>query len=111
MKHIIILLLAIFLLGACSSSQELTYRPVNNNDLWSVRIEKGTISGQFEIYINDELILEETPSMFGDNIDEKIIYKNHSVRLIVNKISNFWGVESQKLTLLIDNELITQMDF
>lgn len=111
MKHIIIILLAIFLIGACATTQEFSYRPIDNKELWNVRIEKGTISGQFEVYINDDLVLEETPSMFGDHIDERVIYKTHSVRLIVNKTTNFWGGESQQLTLLIDNELIAKMDF
>ena len=112
MKSLIIsIVIASTIIAACSSSREFMYRPVESKDLWNVRIEKGSVSGQFEIYIDDELIMEETPSLFGDNIDEKIIYKNHSVRLIVYKTTNFWGGESQELTLLIDNELITKMDF
>ena len=111
MKRIIVILFVLLFFAACSTSQELTYRPVNSQELWNVRIEKGSVSGQFEIYINDEMILEETPSMFNENIDEKVTYKNHSVRLIVNKTTSFWGGDSQELTLLIDNELITKMDF
>ena len=111
MKHIIIILLTLFLIGACATSQELNYRPVDSKDLWNIRIEKGTVSGQFEVYINDELVLEETPSMISETINEKTYYKNYEIRLVVNKTTSWIEGDSQKLALYIDNELITQMDF
>jgi hypothetical protein len=96
---------------ACSSSQEFTYRPLNNPELWNIRIEKGSVSGQFEVYVNDEMIFEETPSMFTDSIDEKSDYKGHQFRFMVNKTTDFWGGEEYKAILFCDNEMISRTIF
>ncbi|NWG28129.1 MAG: hypothetical protein HXY48_06290 [Ignavibacteriaceae bacterium] len=112
MKTLNIFLIAILILIlACSTSQELTYRPVDSKELWNIRIEKGSVSGQFEVYINDEMVFEETPDMFNDRIDEKTTYKDYPVRLMVNKEKDFWGSEEYNLLLFINNELVTQMKY
>jgi len=79
------IILTSILIISCSTSQELTYRPVDSKELWNIRIEKGSVSGQFEVYIDDEIIFEETPDIFNDRIDEKIDYKGYPVRLLVSK--------------------------
>ncbi|GIK59770.1 MAG: hypothetical protein HND39_03200 [Ignavibacteriota bacterium] len=104
-------LISVIFLVACSTSQELTYRPVDSKDLWNIRIERGSVSGQFEVYIDDEIVFEETPDMFNDRIDEKTTYKNYPLRLLVNKETDFWGGEEYNLQLFINNELVTQMKY
>lgn len=104
----------LFFIGlvACSSSQELTYRPLNSSDLWNIRIEFGTYSEQFEVYVNEEMIFEETPNMFTSTIDEKTLYKNYQFRLLVNYSSGFLGIgEGYEVLLFCDNELITKQNF
>jgi len=108
--HILLILSSIVIIS-CSSSQELTYRPVDSKELWNIRIEKGSVSGQFEVYIDDEIVFEESPDYFNNRIDEKTTYKDHPLRLIVNKETDFWGGENYNLQLFVDNELVTQMKF
>ena len=107
----VILVASSFLLISCSTSQELTYRPVDSKDLWNIRIERGSVSGQFEVYINEEMVFEETPDIFNDRIDEKTTYKGYPLRLMVNKETDFWGGEDYNLLLFINNELVTQMKY
>jgi len=47
----VFIILTSILIISCSTSQELTYRPVDSKELWNIRIEKGSVSGQFEVYI------------------------------------------------------------
>jgi len=97
---------------ACSSSQELTYRPLNSSELWNIRIEFGTYSEQFEVYVDDEMILEETPNMFTSTIDEKTTYKNQVFRLLVNHHSGFLGIgEGYEAILFVNNEMVTKQNF
>jgi len=107
----VFIILTSILIISCSTSQELTYRPVDSKELWNIRIEKGSVSGQFEVYIDDKIIFEETPDIFNDRIDEKIDYKGYPVRLLVSKEKDFWGGEEYNLLLFINNELITQIKF
>jgi hypothetical protein len=108
--HLLSILLAVIIIS-CSSTQELTYRPVDSKDLWNIRIEKGSVSGQFEVYINDEKVFEETPDIFNNRIDEKTTYKERPVRLIVNQENDFWGGKQYNLQLFVNSELVTQMKF
>lgn len=104
----------LFFIGlvGCSTSQESTYRPLNSSELWNIRIEFGTYSEQFEVYVNDEMIFEESPNMFTTSIDEKTTYKNHQFRLLVNYSSGFLGIgEGYEALLFCDNELITKQNF
>jgi len=113
MKKILLFPALLLLIYSCSTGQSITYRPLNSNEkLWDIRIEQGTVSGQFEVIINDELVIEETPNMFTDTIDEKAIYQNRVVRLIVNFTNGFLGIgEGYNVSLLIDNELAAQVTF
>ena len=108
--QLLVILISIIIIS-CSSTQELTYRPVDSKDLWNIRIEKGSVSDQFEVYINDEKVFEETPGIFNNRIDEKTTYKGHPIRLLVNQETDFWGSKQYNLQLLVDNELVTQMKF
>lgn len=111
-KFLFVCVLSFIGLVACSSSQELTYRPLNSSELWNIRIEFGTYSEQFEVYVNDEMIFEESPNMFTSSIDEKTTYKNHQFRLLVNYSSGFLGIgEGYETLLFCDNELITKQNF
>jgi hypothetical protein len=107
----LVLILSSILIVSCSTTQELSYRPVDSKDLWDIKIEKGSMSGQFEIYINDEIVFEETPDYFNDRVDEKTFYKGYPLRLIVNKEKDFWGGENYNLQFFVQNELVTQMKF
>jgi hypothetical protein len=75
-------------------------------------IEYGTVSEQFEVYVDDEMILEETPNMFTNTIDEKTTYKNSVFRLLVNYSSGFLGIgEGYEAILFINNEMVTKQNF
>ena len=102
---------SLILLIACSTTQELTYRPMDSKDLWNIRIEKGSVSDQFEVYINEDKVFEETPDVFNHHIDEKTTYKGYPLRLLVYKSTDFWGGEKYNLQLFINNELVTQMKY
>jgi len=111
-KFLFVYVLFFIGLVACSTSQELTYRPVNNPDLWNIRIEQGTLSGQFEVYVDDEMILEESPNMFTKSIDEKATYKGQIFRLIVNHSSGFLGIGGgYEVILFCNNEIVTKLKF
>jgi hypothetical protein len=111
-KFLFVCVLSIIGLVACSTSQELTYRPLNSSELWNIRIEFGTYSEQFEVFVNDTIIFEESPNMFTSTIDEKTTYKNHLFRLLVNYSSGFLGIgEGYEALLFCDNELITKQNF
>lgn len=111
-KFLFVYVLFFIGLVACSTSQELTYRPLNSSDLWNIRIEQGTLSGQFEVYVDDEMILEESPNMFTNSIDEKATYKGQIFRLIVNYSSGFLGIgEGYEVMLFCNNEMVTKQNF
>lgn len=111
-KFLIVFVLSLIGLVSCSTSQELTYRPLNGSELWNIRIERGTMTGQFEVYIDDEIIFEESPNMFTDMIDEKTTHKGYSFRFLVNYNSGFLGIGGGYEALLFcNNELITKQNF
>src|SRR3970282_2317128 len=103
-------LLIILIFFGCSSSQYLTYRPVNESDLWQIEISKSSGFDGFTVSINDEEVLSEGINWVTKSIDEKTIYRNKEVRLIVNPYTNYID-EGYNVSLLIDNELVTTMKF
>jgi len=95
---------------SCSSSQNLTYRPVNDSALWQIEISKSSGFDGFTVTINDDEVLSEGINWMTKSMDEKTTYKNKEVRLIVNPYSSYID-EGYDVTLLIDNELISKMKF
>ena len=45
-KFLFVYVLFFIGLVGCSTSQELTYRPVNSSELWNIRIDWGIVTGK-----------------------------------------------------------------
>ena len=62
-KYLILIYISLaVLVGACSTSQMLTYRPMGSNEkMWEIHVEKSSITDQFQVIINDSTVLAETP--------------------------------------------------
>ena len=109
-----VLIVLVFVVIGCTSSQFATYRPSGSTDAnWQINVYHiGGVTQNFKVVINDSTVIDQGANFFTGNMEEKGSYQGKEVKLMVSYSAGFLGIGSGYTAMVfVNNELAGKFKF